>query len=207
MPASIAVISRLAPCPIACVRWAICGRPCATRPAPTSAPSCARRFRTRAASAPPARRPRAARRRPRDVGMGLDPSPPRMRATTDAWSIVDGYEDALGVWRPLAPRTRAALRAAMGAEGEAPPVARVIVVRTGDRRDVPGPGRIALEDGRFVDVERALPPDLPPGYHSLALRGDAEPARLIVAPRRCPLPARRGWGWAAQLYATRSTAS
>jgi 4-alpha-glucanotransferase len=34
-----------------------------------------------------------------------------------------------------------------------------------------------------------------------------EPTRLIVAPRRCALPARRGWGWAAQLYATRSTAS
>jgi 4-alpha-glucanotransferase len=29
---------------------------------------------------------------------------------------------------------------------------------------------------------------------------------LIVAPGRCPLP-RRGWGWAAQLYATRSTQS
>jgi 4-alpha-glucanotransferase len=130
-----------------------------------------------------------------------------MKASTDAFSIVDGYEDALGVWRPLAPRTRAALRAAMGAEGNAPPPPRVIVVRTGERRAIAGRGRIVLEDGRTLDVERSLPPDLPPGYHSLALRADVEPTRLIVAPQRCALPARRGWGWAAQLYATRSSAS
>ena len=130
-----------------------------------------------------------------------------MQARTDAFSIADGYEDALGVWRPLASGTRAAIRAAMGAEGDAPPPARVIVVRTGERRDIAGRGRIVLEDGQTLDVERSLPRDLPPGYHSLALRGDVEPTRLIVAPRRCALPARRGWGWAAQLYATRSTAS
>jgi 4-alpha-glucanotransferase len=126
---------------------------------------------------------------------------------TDAWSIADGYEDALKVWRPLAADTRAALRAAMGADGEAPPPARVIVVRTGERHDLDGPGRVVLEDGRTLDVDRALPTDLPTGYHALTLGDDAEATRLIVAPRRCPVPARRGWGWAAQLYATRSTAS
>jgi 4-alpha-glucanotransferase len=130
-----------------------------------------------------------------------------MISRTDAWSITDGYEDALGVWRPLAPRTHTALRAAMGADGEAPPPARVIVVRAGDRREVAGPGRIELEDGGALDVGRSLPADLPPGYHALSLRDDAEPTRLIVAPRRCPVPSRRGWGWAAQLYATRSTTS
>jgi 4-alpha-glucanotransferase len=126
---------------------------------------------------------------------------------TDAWSITDGYEDTLNVWRPLAPGTRAALRAAMGAEGEAPPPARVLVVRTGERRDIDGRGRILLEDGRALDVDRALPIDLPTGYHVLRREDDAEATRLIVAPRRCPLPARRGWGWASQLYATRSTMS
>jgi len=130
-----------------------------------------------------------------------------MTSRTDAWSIADGYEDALGVWRPLAPRTRAALRAAMGAEGEAPPAARVIVVRAGDRREVAGPGRITIEDGGTRDVARSLPADLPPGYHTLSLRDDAEPTRLIVAPRRCPVPLQRGWGWAAQLYAARSSGS
>lgn len=126
---------------------------------------------------------------------------------TDAWSIADGYEDALGVWHPLAPATRAALRAAMGAEGDEPPPARVMVVRAGQRRAVPGPGRIALEDGGTMDVEYALPRDLPLGYHVLSTRNSAEPMRLIVAPPRCPLPPRRGWGWAAQVYATRSTES
>lgn len=130
-----------------------------------------------------------------------------MTSRTDAWSIADGYEDALGVWRPLAPRTRAALRAAMGAEGEAPPAARVIVIRAGDRREVAGPGRITLEAGGTREVGRSLPTELPPGYHTLSLRDDAEPTTLIVGPRRCPVPSRRGWGWAAQLYATRSSAS
>jgi 4-alpha-glucanotransferase len=130
-----------------------------------------------------------------------------MTATADAWSIADGYEDALGVWRPLAPRTRVAIRAAMGAVGDRPPPAPVIVIRTGERRALAGRGRIVLEDGATIDVDRALPTDLPPGYHVLTLGDAAEPARLIVAPRRCALPPRRGWGWAAQLYATRSTQS
>jgi 4-alpha-glucanotransferase len=130
-----------------------------------------------------------------------------MTATIDAWSIADGYEDALGVWRPLPPRTRVAIRAAMGAEGDHPPPAPVMVVRTGERRAVAVRGRIVLEDGGTVDVDRTLPSDLPPGYHALTLGDEAEPTRLIVAPRRCPVPRRRGWGWAAQLYATRSTQS
>jgi 4-alpha-glucanotransferase len=126
---------------------------------------------------------------------------------TDAWSIADGYEDSLGVWRPLAPSTRAALRAAMGAEGDQPPTARVMVMRAGERRAVAGPGCIVLEDGGTMAVEHALPSDVPLGYHLLSTRDGGEPTRLIVAPPRCPLPARRGWGWAAQLYATRSSAS
>jgi 4-alpha-glucanotransferase len=129
-----------------------------------------------------------------------------MKSRTDAWSIADGYEDALGVWHPLAPGTRAALRAAMGAEGDAPPPAAVIVVRSGERHVLPGRGRLTLEDGRTLDVDDVLPADLPLGYHVVMRGGDAEPTRLIVAPRRCPLPP-RGWGWSAQLYATRSAAS
>src|SRR5687767_6565603 len=207
MPASIVAISPSAPCPTGCARWAISGRRCATPAAPISPPSSAPLPQLAALGPGPARRVRGGGRRSGDVGMRLDASAPRMKASTDAFSIADGYEDALGVWRPLAPRTRAALRAAMSAEGDAPPPARVIVARTGERRDIAGPGRIVLEDGRTLDVERSLPPDLPPGYHSLALRADVEPTRLIVAPQRCALPARRGWGWAAQLYATRSSAS
>jgi 4-alpha-glucanotransferase len=125
---------------------------------------------------------------------------------TDPWSIADGYEDALGVWRRLAAPTHAAIRAAMGAEGDAPPAPRVMVVRRGQPRAIHGPGRIDLEDGGVLHVDGALPADLPLGYHSLSTRDDPAPTRLIAAPERCA-PARRGWGWAAQLYATRSTES
>jgi 4-alpha-glucanotransferase len=127
-------------------------------------------------------------------------------AMTDAWSIADGYEDALGVWRPLAARTRTALRAAMGADGDAPPPASVRVVRAGAAARIRGPGRIDLEDGGVLHVDAVLPPDVPLGYHTLWTRGQSAPTRLIVAPARCPAP-RRGWGWAAQLYAVRSSAS
>ncbi len=53
------------------------------------------------------------------------------------------------------------------------------------------------------------------GYHDFhsrdagpAARDDDEPLRIIVSPGRCFLPADlRLWGWAVQLYATRSRAS
>ncbi|MEX0658353.1 MAG: 4-alpha-glucanotransferase [Egibacteraceae bacterium] len=70
--------------------------------------------------------------------------------------------------------------------------------------------RVHLEDGTTVDLPgpgRALPVDLPLGYHRLEA-GD-EQAHLIVAPGRCPLPADldRQWGWMVQLYALRSADS
>jgi 4-alpha-glucanotransferase len=131
-----------------------------------------------------------------------------MRTTmTDPWAIADGYEDALGVWRPLAPRTRRSLREAMGADGDAPPPAPVIVARAGAPCAIPGPGRLALEDGGVLTVGDGLPPDVPLGYHTLSTDATAEPITLIVAPARCVLPPARAWGWAAQLYATRSTMS
>jgi 4-alpha-glucanotransferase len=65
------------------------------------------------------------------------------------------------------------------------------------------PGRLNLEDGATVDVHRALPLGLPPGYHRLEPHEGPEVA-LIVSPGRCPLPSDPGWGFAAQLYATRS---
>jgi 4-alpha-glucanotransferase len=126
---------------------------------------------------------------------------------TDPFGIADGYEDALGVWRPLAPETRAALRRAMGAAGGAPPPAAVLVRRPGESVPIPEPARLALEDGAVLDFDGRLPPDVPPGYHEIRPRDDGPPIRLIVSPGRCPVPAHRGWGWAAQLYATRSTAS
>jgi 4-alpha-glucanotransferase len=130
-----------------------------------------------------------------------------MAGMTDAWGIADGYHDAFGEWRTLSPTTRETLRRAMGAEGDSPPAPPVLVRRAGERMEIPAPARLVLEDGGILDVAGTLPPDVPSGYHELRPADDGPPIRLIVSPGRCPVPAHRAWGWAAQLYATRSTQS
>jgi 4-alpha-glucanotransferase len=130
-------------------------------------------------------------------------------AAADPWGIADGYEDAVGVWRPLAARTRAALEAAMGVEpgAAAPAPPPVIVLRAGERHALDAPSRLTLEDGAVLDLEGAVPADVPLGYHELRALGGGPPVRVIVSPGRCRLPPGRAWGWAAQLYAARSRAS
>jgi 4-alpha-glucanotransferase len=130
-----------------------------------------------------------------------------MAGMTDAWGIADGYHDAFGEWRTLSPTTRETLRRAMGAEGDSPPAPPVLVRRAGERMEIPAPARLVLEDGGILDVAGTLPPDVPSGYHELRPADDGPPIRLIVSPGRCPVPSHRAWGWAAQLYATRSTQS
>ncbi|HVX15733.1 MAG TPA: 4-alpha-glucanotransferase [Pirellulales bacterium] len=125
---------------------------------------------------------------------------------TDGWGIDDGYQDARGEWRTIAPETIAAVRAAMDAGG-APPSAerRIQVVRQHQTVRIPS-GRLYLEDGSHVDLRRKrLPPDIPIGYHDFRpKRGEGPSIRFIVTPGRCPLPKRGLWGWAGQLYAARS---
>ncbi len=143
---------------------------------------------------------------------------------------------ALGVSTQDEDAVRAALVAVAAAPWRrlAPPT---VVVRQGEPVEVnlhaPAPAQprahVLLENGqewaldeprrsgetRTVDghdVARwvlPLPPDLPTGDHRLtASAGEAsDDTCVIVAPARCRLPERRGWGWALQLYATRSTAS
>ena len=130
------------------------------------------------------------------------------RPRTDAWGIDDGYFDALGVWRDTSPSTHEAIVAAMGGDPNEPPptTPSVVVLRAGATTATPARGDLTLEDGRVLTIDGALPADLPLGYHEL--RGDGAPMRVIVAPSRCHLPeAFRIWGWAAQLYATRSRES
>ena len=80
----------------------------------------------------------------------------------------------------------------------------VRIVRRGDR--LPSGGELVLEDGSELGAVRAVPRDVPYGYHRL--RRGAEEQLLLVAPPRCPLPRGwRTWGWAVQLYAARSRAS
>ncbi|GAA1822041.1 4-alpha-glucanotransferase [Microlunatus capsulatus] len=89
-------------------------------------------------------------------------------------------------------------------------------LEAGDRRDLPLPpqsGATRQVDGRpVVELEVALPVDLPLGYHRLCARTGSAPSAmtLIVTPRRLELPARlagQGWGVAAQLYSVRSAQS
>jgi len=80
----------------------------------------------------------------------------------------------------------------------------VLVCQPGAR--LPLPGELQLEDGRELGQVEALPRDLPFGYHRL--HAAAGERLLLVAPPACPLPAGlREWGWAVQLYATRSRRS
>src|SRR5262249_20086764 len=81
------------------------------------------------------------------------------------------------------------------------------VRRAGEPIDIPAPAQLVLEDGGELDIEGALPRDVPAGYHELRPADDGPPIRLIVSPGSCPVPARRAWGWAGQLYATRSSQS
>jgi 4-alpha-glucanotransferase len=94
----------------------------------------------------------------------------------------------------------------MGATPGGPSPGPVLTVRVD--RAVPRlpPGTLTLEDGATIRLTGTLPPRVPPGYHHLE-PDDGPPVKLIVSPGRCPLPSEAAWGFAAQLYATRSNQS
>ena len=73
------------------------------------------------------------------------------------------------------------------------------------RERVAPPAELVLEDGTSLGTVHRLPLDLPHGYHQL--RRDDGAQLLLVPPRQTRTPTGRTWGWAAQLYASRSTAS
>lgn len=139
------------------------------------------------------------------------------------WGISMGYHDVAGHWREVSPETLTAIRRAMGApaavgEGPAPagtsphddPVVSFRPGRAPAGITGGGPWELHTEDGAVVAVDSGapLPADLPLGYHRLRRVGDGWERLLIVSPGRCHLPPDlRTWGWAAQLYATRSRES
>jgi 4-alpha-glucanotransferase len=123
--------------------------------------------------------------------------------------VDEGYEDTGRHWHATSPETRRAIHACMGVpEGSAGPEPHdaVRVVHPGEPAPWPEPGDLHLEGGGVARVAQQLPPDLPWGYHEFRpSRRDAR-TLVIAAPRECLLPART-WGWAVQLYATRSRQS
>jgi 4-alpha-glucanotransferase len=131
---------------------------------------------------------------------------------TDPWGIDDGYFDGDGAWHATPEATRAALREAMtgtaAGDGPPPPDHPLWVVRAGAGEPVLGPCELRLEDGGGVRAERALPPDLPIGYHELHPVDGGPATRLIVTPGRCHPPAGpRSWLLSVQLPACRSPES
>jgi len=124
-------------------------------------------------------------------------------AATD-WGIVRGFLNTEGEWRTLAPDVEREILEAMEVEpGEPRPASPVRLVSAGDH--LAEIGELVLEDGTLLGTTDRLPADLPYGYHRLVRQHDE--LLLIAAPPRCPLPPQRAWGWAAQLYAVRSSAS
>jgi 4-alpha-glucanotransferase len=130
----------------------------------------------------------------------------------DLFGIDDDYHDTRGVKRETSRETRAALLAAMGVTpdaGAAPPGAAdaVRIWRPGDDLALDGPADLVLEDGSSRALDGALPEGLPFGYHRLYPR-DGDETLLVASPGRCFLPEDlRTWGFAAQLYASRSRSS
>jgi 4-alpha-glucanotransferase len=94
------------------------------------------------------------------------------------------------------------------AEQSAPPATPVQVVRPHQMLPLGGPAELMLEDGTVLQIDAALPPDLPLGYHTLRPLDGGAAVQVIVSPRQCCGPRRaRQWGWAVQLYALRSRSS
>jgi 4-alpha-glucanotransferase len=122
----------------------------------------------------------------------------------DAWGVAPGYHAVDGTWVPSGREAVALALAAMGADAPAPGATRTWVVTDRDTVHLPAAAELWYEDGRSEAVRDDLR-GLPAGYHRLEFADG--PVRLIVAPSRCVEAPERGWGWAAQLYATRSRAS
>jgi 4-alpha-glucanotransferase len=128
------------------------------------------------------------------------------KPTTDEWGIDATWLDALDQEHSVAPETIERLREVIGRppadlEDRAP-----IVARPGDALEI-DEADVVCEDGEVRHLDGELPPDFPLGYHWLQ-SSEGRRRRLIVSPGRCWLPeGHRAWGWAVQLYATRSRAS
>ncbi len=141
-------------------------------------------------------------------GPGVSPETPGPGVSPENWGISPGYQDITGEWHETPPATAAALLEAMRTDEPVPPDP-AWVLRPGEVRPIAdGPWDLLTEDGAHGPAGDRLPPDLPLGYHWLE-HADGERRRLVVvSPGRCHLPpGLRTWGWAAQLYALRSSAS
>ncbi|MGY1796098.1 4-alpha-glucanotransferase [Geodermatophilus sp. SYSU D00525] len=126
-------------------------------------------------------------------------------SSTDRWGIDATWLDALDEEHEVAQATIDRLREVIGEPPEDLEHRAPIVARPGDVLEV-DEAEVTLEDGSTRHVDGELPADFPLGYHWLQEPGGPR-RRLVVSPGRCWLPEDRAWGWAVQLYATRSRGS
>ncbi|MGB3413016.1 MAG: 4-alpha-glucanotransferase [Microthrixaceae bacterium] len=144
----------------------------------------------------------------------------------DHWRVSDGYFNTGGQWVATDEDVRRALHASLGgninrsgddqsdiaADGSArstgggPELLPTWFVKHGDAPSIDGSALLTLEDGSEVIASDRLPPDLPLGSHRLVPDDGGRVTNLFVVPTRQAQPS-RGWGWASQLYATRSAGS
>jgi 4-alpha-glucanotransferase len=135
---------------------------------------------------------------------------PELKSGTDAWGVDLGFEDAFGNWQHVGAETRTEIRRAMRlAPDELPEsAAPVLVVDQGHPTCVLANGDLVLESGEVLRSQAILPAHLPVGYHRLIPDSGDTPVTVIVSPGASYLPPKlKIWGWAAQLYATRSKQS
>jgi len=138
----------------------------------------------------------------------------------DTWGVEARYADVAGKEHPTSDETREALHRAMGVGGaggatttpvEEGAFADVCVIDEDRSWVAPGPGDVRGDGGVFRSVRAGESVALPVGYHAFqpaGAGGRSAPVLLIVSPGRCFLPeALRAWGWAVQLYASRSRES
>jgi 4-alpha-glucanotransferase len=147
---------------------------------------------------------------------------PDPRTATDEWGIDVAWIDASDEVKPVPSESLVELREIIGQPPPDLDRTAPLVTRPGLRADRAAAtsqplGASAIraeavvvecEDGaeREIDLAQPLPSDFPLGYHWL--RSADGRRRLIVSPGRCWLPGGwRAWGWALQLYATRSRSS
>ncbi|GIF07907.1 4-alpha-glucanotransferase [Actinoplanes siamensis] len=120
------------------------------------------------------------------------------RRTEVAPESVIGVLGLLGVDAGTPAAIEAALAEARGRDDEGR-LPGTIVLRAGQRRELPAPTELTLEDGSRRTVE--ILEDLPLGWHRLG-----ESTTLVVVPERLPKPPET-WGWMLQLYSLHSAGS
>jgi 4-alpha-glucanotransferase len=131
-----------------------------------------------------------------------------------SWGVATRYIDGYGRRRRAPAATIRAVLQAMDARADQGEGAHgdeqvPLIVRQDDGGSPLGRGTLITEDGGELETDGRSPAALPLGYHRWLPGDGLDSIRpLIVSPGRCPLPGGDGrWGFATQLYATRSAGS